>query len=264
MSTISNLLFLKNKVENHKDATEAYKKFKLLIALTEEAFSHFLEGKLSNFDALVGENACELRAAYLMDLVDQGKTFQESLKATLLKVQELKNKTINLQDPANFVEIGKFYQQNGIDFELTKDQQFLIQSYILTKTKVSEKNRDKSDPSLLCAMVEVGSKFSKNLVSETQKAVSKVSVAYIQSEAKKISISEPQKMLTAFTADEMVMKNEGKMALPCYFALKTIFLRMWEKKQLILYKIHHNESTQPLLLLFTPAESHRRLPASQP
>ncbi len=262
MSTISNLLFLKNKVENHKDATEAYKKFKLLIALTEEAFAHFLEGKLSNFDALVGENACELRAAYLMDLVDQGQPFQESLKATLLKVQEVKDKTVNLQNPANFVEIGKFYQKNGLDFELTRDQEFLIQSYLLTKTKVSDKDRDKSDPSLLCSMVEVGSKFSKNLVSETQKVVSKGSVAYIQSEAKKISENEHKKMLTAFTTDEMVMKNEGKVALPCYFALKTIFLRMWEKKQLILYKIHLNDSAKPLLLLFAPAESHRRLRAS--
>jgi hypothetical protein len=263
MSTIngSSLLFLKNKIENFKDANEAYKKFNLLIALTEEAFTHFLEGKLGSFDALVGENACELRAAYLLDLVDQGKAFNDTLKETLMKVQEIKGKIINFKDPANYIEVGAFYQKNGLEFELTKDQTFLIQSYLLTKTKITEKQADRSNPSLLCSMVDVGKNFSKNLVNETQKTLSKASVAYIQEEAEKISECNHQEMLTTFTADSMIMKdNTGKVALPCYFALKTVLLRMWEKKQLILYKIHTNSSTHPLFLLFEPSECHRRLP----
>lgn len=261
----TNLLCSEHKIKKPIDIQSGLEKLKLLVCLTEGAIDSFLKKNLSHFDALVGENACELRASYILDLIDQGTLFTDTLVQTLEKVNKIKTCLSDVEwvekassDQKNYqIDLQTFVQTMGLNFDISEEEAFLVQSFLLTQTKeVDENHVERSNPQLLQKLIpELSGKFCKSLVKETQKQLSWKSVKYIQKEAQLIQSENQKKLLSELTSDPFVLEDDhGRVAAPCYFALKTVMTRMWEKKELILYKIHAQGQQKPMFLLFKPGK----------
>ncbi len=239
------------------DVKLGLEKLRLLANLTQAAVDHFLNKRLSAFDALVGENACETRASYILDLV-QNDSFYKSITARKIQLDKICGLLGNEEffenakkDPSllrkNLSEISC---QLGVHFELSDEEAFLVQAFILCQTKKDINGQDRSNPSKLSKYGAVSASVCKSLVKETQKDLSQKSVDYVQ----KLAQQSRNGQLEEFTSDAYLLKDDNeRIAAPCYFSLKAIMQHIWEKKQSILYKIHVKGSSD-LLILFKPGK----------
>jgi len=120
------------------EIVKALKEYEIVLLGARTAISKILEGKLTCFDALVGETACQIRALkvaliYKQVIGPEGiekRTRLEKLKETIESVQS-SIKSLDLEAVVD----------NGLDIEkkwpvlCEKDDLYLIQSFILSQGK---------------------------------------------------------------------------------------------------------------------------------
>lgn len=161
--------------------------------MMQEAMDAFLTHQLPKFDALVKENACQVRAAKICDLANRLRV-DDGFKT---QVEQMRKEP----DLAT---------QNA-------DIAFLVNSYALTKLKVS--TQDPQKPYIWHDEIkrEGWSFATKSFVEKTQQRVAQSSVQYVQEKTKALKRS-----LFPLVSDPCVFTEEGRPVTPCFFSLKLL------------------------------------------
>ena len=252
----SSLAFAEGRIVKKKDKSDAVAKMELAIKAAKRALIDFQQGNLPSFDALVGENACELRAACVLDLWEQKKDLDPEVEAALAQLsaaeaslEDLKKQEEIFSKKEEFPDLHAFCAQYKLDVPLSERMLFLAQAFMLCVT--SEKGLRTKPSALKAFSPALSDALCKKLVSKAQKSLSAFSVHYLQAEA-----SQLKPRLQCLVQNPFVLTDvQGRCATPCFFGLEVVFHRLWQKKQPILFKVISKNDEAPLFFLFQPGES---------
>lgn len=227
------------------------------IILTEivlEAFKHLQEAHLSLFDALVGENACQIRAAMFYHIYTQNKYKVENYTSKIIELQNLL-KNLNIGNKKQ--SLKKILETTKLDIQLPNFIIILALSHVLTITKTSlfilnksqnnqfelvikENNQQKS---LNKIKFNVTNAFSEKLTKLAKKELSKYSVQYVKEEL--LSVDGPSSRLFP---DEYIKVNPlGLSTLPAYISMNILLKGAISKKAPLVVNIQMIDEVIPAL-----------------
>lgn len=243
--------------------------------LTIEAVQAFRTHKLNKFDALVGENACHLRAAKMKDLADQylnSPKFQAEIAEVERNAQEILNQLIlktqmvmEAQDPSPIdfkkkkkrvpaISPLKFCEDHGLLQSISEDVSFLVKSFILTETKEVRISPERphqpeertNELNLNRFIVRLDGNHPDNASQSifSKKKLSNL-VRKIQKNFSALSINYLQEQAIFLHDKEFVqilskgIKKDpfGRVCAPCLYSMDILFQSIIEKKQHILVDI---------------------------
>lgn len=208
------------------------------------AIDSFLNRTLKYHDALVGENACHIRAAYLFDLINDTDnwTHLEQLNLVKTKINHSIHliKEISFDHTSSNMSIYEFLCFNNllldIPSELINPIKFIVDSYLLTITKESSVSEQ------LCLIEHTNYHpirdmgFSKSkakcLISNTQRSLSYATCKYVLLESRYIENSVI-KMFLRTRRD-----SHGRYCLPQFFVAKVLLSRILDNNKPVLLKIN--------------------------
>lgn len=181
------------KSKKNKDVFAGLKDYSFLLNVSIEAIDALEKGDLIRFDALVGENACQIRAVWVAMIAKKGFSQISNLKSELKQRNSdiqalLAPKKIN-----NIMKSGKsldkVISEENLGVSLTLEQTALIESFMLAEVQVPKDpkapttitQQSKMDPSKLKKFgPDVTGSFLKNIVHETRKHLSAISVQFVR------------------------------------------------------------------------------------
>ncbi|MBI2810086.1 MAG: hypothetical protein HYX67_04565 [Candidatus Melainabacteria bacterium] len=255
-NNLSELIYHQVPLRKQGELEKYSRLYSLFITALESAVHEFSAGNLVEFDALVGENACELRAACVVDLWDeysQGPTssLAKEISSLAKRIEDVKGnmKSLKFEKGKAGYEILK---QNQLDVELSTDLVFLTLAHLLKKCSV---NGDITNPELLLEWNKNIEKNSvKRVVDSAQQRLSELSIVYLQMQADQIQ--DPQlKWLAGMVAPPFILKDSVKrLTCPMFFSLWIIYQRMLEKGQRVLLEVQKDPGKKREYALFQPKE----------
>lgn len=206
--------------------------------LKQALIEFYINQNLSAFDPHVGENLCQIRACYLLELAQSSQT-DESLQSVYALLNQINADLVILQKEAGSVEdilklptheikrsyknyISLFGMFNGLDINIniSSNHAFLFLSYWLSKYKMinNEENIVINYENLHKDML-VSKNMMRKIVHQYQKAMSSMSTQYVFS----IVSQRHSKLLL----DKLVLRDgELRLALPCFLVMKYLLQRM--------------------------------------
>ncbi len=228
----------------------------------KSALKNFLQSNYTCYDALVGENACHIRAFVINDiseLKNNNHEFFLTLKKTILELSQvisgINKATIVSQDQNNSIEI--FLKKNKLIFNIPINFffqiKYIIDSYLLTLTKVSLTSTELTlkEKTSYQPIRNLGFAYNRSqyLIHNTQKNLSASSCDYIISEANFLQKNGIDQLL--------VIKNDshGRSLIPQFFTAKVLLKRALQKKHHLIFKITRYLKKKPfdsIILQFRP------------
>ena len=226
------------------------------------ALENFLQGDYTNHDALVGENACHIRAFAIHDysqLKHIDPNFFSTLNKTISKlsriISDISEVTIEKPDYVN--SVGEFLKKYNLSFSLPFNFffqiKYIIDSYLLTLTKVSLPTSELTlrEKTSYQPIRDFGFAYNRAqyLIHNSQKNLSAASCEYIISEAKCLNINGLSQLL-------MIKKDShGRSFIPQFLTAKVLFERALKKNNHLIFKITRYLSKNPIdsiVLQFKP------------
>lgn len=231
----------KNEVES------AVNMIKFIARFCIKACKAFKNSKLQKFDALVGENACQLRTSKIVDsaqkfLVD--KSFQTQIDQVMEGAGRIAQMSVTPSKKKTSFE--EFFREQIQTLDLGKDLQFIVQSYLLTYTKSSQQESqgsevvDKTDAQKLIKFGLLKNKAIK-IVSDIQERLARDSVIYIIEQGDELEPTE-ENLFVKRRAKYLRKDSNGRLCSPCFYSFDICFKRVLEKGQSIVFVIHRYDS----------------------
>lgn len=219
-----------------------------------KALKSFKKKDLEKFDALVGENACQLRACKIMDLaqmLSQDTAFQEKLKKTIACAKALceglKKKIV---PSIKKMSLKEFCAQNNLKiFDMGRDLEFIVQSYLLTHTKVTERKEGAVccfDRTEIKKLEEFGLQKTKasKVVTAFQQKLAQNSLVYLIEEGDELSQTD-ENIFVKRRTKYLRKDSNGRLCSPCFYSFDVCLKRILEKKQSVVIVVERfNPSNQ--------------------
>ena len=173
------------------------KEYSLLLAATKQATLAIQSGDLEQFDAVVGENACQIRAVKIAMTFPRYLGAIESIQAQIEIAQQRIEKLSKSLEPLmkSWVSLQALLQEQGLDVALTADELFLVESFLLSVAKTVKASKassplcrnDAADPKKLKQFEkDVSTSFTDNLIRKIRQLLSTASVGFVREQAKSL------------------------------------------------------------------------------
>jgi hypothetical protein len=222
------------------DLRTEIKEYRMLLNAALEAIHSLAQGDLIKFDSFVGENACQVRAAWIAIIASKEPEDRIALYRKITESNEEINKILNSTE---IKEIGLKYRtldhlliNEGISIKINFELYFVIQAFLLTEAKISPPNEDlfpslqvpaKSDPKKLKRFGEISSTFAEKIIRKYRKFVATASVQFVREQAKQSGDKNLQEMLSdKFTINH----NNHLVCTPMFWTYKSILFVLHNRK----------------------------------
>ena len=231
-------------------ATQGLKKYICLLKIAQEAFTAFQQGNFKEFDALVGENACQIRAVKVAmiaskKLVDSDPLVK-SIKQQLEKLpkelptsagsesEKIKSKNKDKSPEAAFLS-GKDQSGKSLetllkeeDIQLSTEAAFLLNAYICNVAKKVDNSHGElrrkeecSPDGLVQKFGAAPPNFAKKIMWNARIFLANASVRFVQDQTASLGDSHLQQM----TSTEFEFGfNNNLPSLPMFWTYKTLLL----------------------------------------
>lgn len=228
---LSELLHYDTQEIKHGELPKGLKEYRLLMKATLEAFQYFEAGDLEKFDSLVGENACQIRTFRLINIsLKKSINFNclyEKVQSCLQKIEELLNSSAQLMHKG--VNLKSLLESSGLEIDLTSDEIFIVEAYLLTVMKEKEEAEEfmssilaieKSTPNKLKRLDhDISSRFLSNLANRVRKRLSIESVDYVR----KAASSLKNKNFIRMVSDNFTIVHSGRLlSIPMFWTYKIL------------------------------------------
>jgi len=201
---------------------------------------------LEQFDALVGENACQIRAVWISIIASKKDIFLGKLKNN---IDESKNDVCKLLEEKTIqklmssgVSLKELFINEKLFVSLSAQEAFVIQCFFLREVKSSNcieilldgiLIKEKCIPKRLKKFGNVSSSFADNLVSKLRKTTAKQSVQFIRKYAEK---SKDKKLIKMLADEFIVNHNNHLLCTPMFWTYKAVlFAAKIERIKIILH-----------------------------
>lgn len=209
-----------------KELDKGLGEYKLLLTAMNEACKAIQGGNLEQFDALVGENACQIRAVKVALL------YRKYLTSTKERGREVECKILSLQKldkPKSGRCLKDILEREDLSVSLTSDEVFLVESFLLSvakkllpaKAEAPLCRNDAADPEELVKLSgsEVTKTFATKLISSIRKSLSKSSVNFVREQAN--ALGDP--LLKRMSSEEFtIIPNQWLSSVPMFWTYKTL------------------------------------------
>lgn len=248
--------------------TAAVDKYKIIVDIALKAIQQFLAGHLTEFDALVGENACQIRAsmfANLANLILSQPKVKLEVETHMNALAEVNRKLAALVMPEARAKMSlkDLLDQNHLLPLLPTMLQSVTLAYILTATKVSgvttfrlqglkiikDRGSDRTVPAQLPLRLygkEEVERMGPNLIlSALSKALDNCariklaasSIAYVKAEAEWLAEAEDKELLAMVTGTNIKTDQCGRACIPCFAGLNVLMRSALVKRVPLLLKV---------------------------
>lgn len=201
---------------------------KIITEISLKALRAFVEKRFSVFDAAVGDNSCKIRAFKIASLGQEEAVFLEA-KDLIDRLEVVNSNMNNIQASEKKLSLREFREKNEIEFELSEDLAFLIQSHFLFSVK---EGYDRTNPALLQRIAPIANKTAKDWIHTTKQQLAKASVEVVRDEAKALADEKLQKMVSEF----FVRRYENRSVLSNTYSMETLFRSALKKGMLVVFK----------------------------
>lgn len=226
---LSELLPYELGAKTHSRLIDGIKEYLLLLVAAEKSMKSLSLRRLKDFDPLVGENACQIRAVKLALIIRSGLFNIDQLSQA---IEQAKNKVLDLlNSPAMLLSSGislkDVLKSEQLDITINPSEAFLIKSYILTKVKIllppNEERplikNERTDTKKIKEISEVGSMFAGDFVKFLREKMSATSVRFVQELAKDGFLAGAA---TQQLSDRYLVKHRGLDCLPCFATARVL------------------------------------------
>ena len=213
--------------------------FKSVIDFSLKGLEHFIQGNLSQFDAQVGENLCQIRAYRIVYIwksllnspqlknqfikkVNLIKEFQKKLANVFFYWKEaIEHSTYYNKDLDGPENINSFLDKNDIFLRLDEEIVFVISCFFLTYFNIRSENIPVAiDLVFISKELNISKYRAKRLTHKYQKTVCKLGCDFII----KISSALGSNFNYLETLPKLYqVSDEDRVVLPCYIASEVIF-----------------------------------------
>jgi hypothetical protein len=243
--TLTSFLNPNTVVRNNDDKLSVLSQLSCIATMASGGIEALFKGNLDQFDALVGENACQLRATQIYDLATR-VVHDGALKSKLIeeraKVEQILKKIAELErEPAakmKLTSLHDFVTQNELDTELSEEAALLTRCFLLTVgKKMTPKGatfKEEVDETVLTKRFSFSKGAAKNILKAAQEKLAEKSVAYLQAEAARIDECEPKLLPDLVGPSFIKLDAQKRKVAPCLFGIAVILRRAMEKGEPIL------------------------------
>lgn len=228
---LSELLPYEASTKTNGSLKTGLKEYSLLLAATQQAIIALRNGDLEQFDAVVGENACQIRAdktaMTFLRYLEAIKSIQAQIEMAQTKIEKL-SKSLNTLMKSG-ISLQTLLQQESLDIALTADELFMVESFLLSAAKTVKASKastplcrnDVADPKRLKEFgKEVSTSFTDNLVKKTRQLLATASVSYVREQAKFLDDRQLEKMCS----ESFTIQYNGLPCIPMFWTYKTLLL----------------------------------------
>ncbi len=221
--------------------------YRLLIKAAKLALNAFQCGDLEKFDALLRENACQIRAVKVAMLYPKClESIQPKLEKAEQKIEALFESMDSLMKKG--ISLKSLLEEEDFDVSLTSSELFLIESYLLCVAKdvlpakpsaPLQRNEETNEKKLNEIEKTVSGGFVKNLVEKARLLSSAASVDFVREQAQFLEDSKLQKMCS----EEFTVKFKKMPCVPMFWTYKTLLTSAQKKgvPLLITAKVKEND-----------------------
>jgi hypothetical protein len=213
------------------DLKKGLLEYRFLLKALSEASHHFQHKNLERFDALVGENACQIRAFKIAILASRGEVkFEDldpSIEAALAKMEELLEERAIGKLMLNDAKLDEILCDEGLFIPLTPQQLYISQAFLLSEIKEESYStnycfleiKDKPVPRKLKRICSsISTNFAHELGNKLRKHLSKQSVDYVR----KLASDFEDETLLRMLSDEFAVTHNNLSCVSCFWTYKTL------------------------------------------
>ncbi len=220
---VSNLLPYQPASKGKGTLKTALTEYKVLLIAVKQAIEALKEGDFEKFDALVGENMCQIRA---IKIALSAKGVSSSIKGLEPKVDAALKSIESLSTPkelhamgATKITLKDLLVDKKLEVALTPDEMFFVQAYLLTLVKVTRPKKkdcrlleDVTDLNQFKKLDESASNgFAGRVVKLVRKQLSTASVQFVQEQAKELAGEDE------LVSDKLIVEENDCVMLPFFF-----------------------------------------------
>ena len=217
--------------KKHADLRKGLQEYRFLLQLASLAFQNLLDGHLEKFDALVGENACQIRAIKIAMIASKDISNYARLNAQIASMSEQieslltpKSMDLLMRDGQSLKEL---MDQHQLDIALSSEELFVVQAFILSEIK--ESNKCCKNTRSLCIPLtflpkklktlnsQISSTFMVSLASRSRRLLSTASVNFVRKVAASLQNDSLLKMIT-----ECTIEHNTWPCTPMFWTYKTL------------------------------------------
>ncbi|MBS0652098.1 MAG: hypothetical protein JSR39_01080 [Verrucomicrobia bacterium] len=246
---------------------DGLKEYLMLLVAGEQAMEAWQKGNLKEFDPLVGENACQIRAVKLA-VITSGSFIDGN--ALLKKLTLAKQKTeALLKDPSlpKDLSLKDLLEKEEMKIAMHYNELFLIESFILSKIKTPKAFtkelplalHESTDTKKLREFHNVSRFFANELVRFLRERVSKKSVSFVQRIA-----GELPSFNTEMVTGQFTINYKGLHCIPGYWTAQILMKHALKSRIPIVIladqkaQDRNYEVVQKMALFFEPTEQGYR------
>ena len=220
-------------IHKEKEKITAIALATLLGNLVSGACRSLKERRLDDFDALVSDTSCHVRASKIVGLVNrrmQETVFANEVDCAKARGEEIIRALPLPEDIDSEMTYRSFLE--GHEINVSKDLLFVMMSYLLKVTKevefhatrVIEKTKHIKLQSL---SPKLSSTTCDKIVKHTRKVIAGMSVRYVQEQA--LLLLHPKKeIFKCMVSDTQLKQSRGVVSSPCFYNFTVILLRLLE------------------------------------
>lgn len=212
------------------------KEYSLLLAAMEQAITALQNGDFEQFDAVVGENACQIRAVKIamtaQNYFESVKSIQAQITNSKLKIETLSKSLEPLMKRG--ISLQSLLEREEIDVALTSDELFLFESFLLSVAKTVKPAKvssplcrnDVTDYKKLKQFnTDVSTSFMNELVKRTKQLLSAASVIFVKEQAKFLKNEQLEKKCS----EDFLVNYNSCPCIPMFWTYKTLLLAAQKK-----------------------------------
>lgn len=216
---------------------DGLKEYLVLIIAGEQAISAAKEGKLREFDSLVGENACQIRAVKLAWISSKFTFNCDELLHKFTDARKRIEQLLSHSIPCT-ISLREILEEEGLDILLHYNELFLIESFILSRIKVPKACtkelplalHEATDTKKIREFYSIGRFFANELVRVLRESVSKKSVKFVQKIAEGFTCINSKMVSEPFTID-----YKGLQCIPGYWTSEILMKHLlWSRIPIVL------------------------------
>lgn len=196
----------------------------ICVTVAIHAFQHYLKRDLLQFDALVGENACQIRAAMLQEMIADDCVDESHLAHLILKLESIRERLLAEQP---------LRREESLE-ALTHQEKYLILAHLLTCTRDphNQLRTEESSLNLFSAGKPLNSlKSLVELTYQAKRSFSEISVKYVQ----RMATDFP--LLKKFMNQEEDANSQGLKCTALYYNFQVLLENIKRHRRILMLHI---------------------------
>ncbi len=244
---LTELFYYNPSEKRYADLQKGLKEYRFFLLNTSLAIQNLQNKNLEKFDALVGENACQIRAIRIALIASKDlETFNDlaqRITNALKKVDALLLPASINRLMSQGPSLSEIIDKNELQVKLSPDQMFVVQSFILSEMRESQSDPEFTKSLFVIEKIVPGKLKSSNpqvslsfldrLASRLRKLLSHASVDFVRHTASFLQ----NRPLIKMVSKNFGIEHNNLSCIPMFWSYKTLLSLAYHEKISLIFHV---------------------------